>query len=73
MDNLPAWVHDAFDNVEVLVADEADDNLEPDGQGLLGLYVGTPLPERGVEYAGRMNRRRGYRSGTRPTLTRFCC
>ncbi len=54
MDSLPAWVHDAFDNVEILVADEADEDLDPDGQGLLGLYVGTPLPERGVEYAGEL-------------------
>ena len=54
MDRLPAWVHDALDNLEVLVVDEADANLDPDGEGLLGLYVGTPLPERGVDYAGEL-------------------
>jgi predicted Zn-dependent protease with MMP-like domain len=54
MDRLPDWVHDALDNIQVLVLDEADDDLDPDGEGLLGLYVGTPLPERGVEYAGEL-------------------
>jgi predicted Zn-dependent protease with MMP-like domain len=54
MDRLPGWVHDALDNIQVLVLDEPDDDLDPEGEGLLGLYVGTPLPERGVEYAGEL-------------------
>lgn len=54
MDGLPGWVHDALDNIEVLVADEADEDLDPDGQDLLGLYVGLPLPERGIDYAGEL-------------------
>ncbi|MDH4072586.1 MAG: metallopeptidase family protein [Gammaproteobacteria bacterium] len=54
MDSLPGWVHEALDNIEVLVVDEADDELDPDGEGLLGLYVGLPLPERGVDYAGEL-------------------
>ena len=54
MDSLPGWVHDALDNVEVLVVDEADEYLDPDGEGLLGLYVGLPLPERGIDYAGEL-------------------
>ena len=54
MDRLPPWVHDALDNVEVLVLDEADGDLDPRGEGLLGLYLGTPLPERGVDYAGEL-------------------
>lgn len=54
MDRLPDWVHGALDNIQVLVLDEADADLDPDGEGLLGLYVGTPLPERGVEYAGEL-------------------
>jgi predicted Zn-dependent protease with MMP-like domain len=54
MDRLPDWVHDALDNIQVMVQEEADDELDPDGEGLLGLYVGTPLPERGVEYAGEL-------------------
>lgn len=51
---LPDWVHDALDNIEVLVVDEAGEELDPDGQGLLGLYVGLPLAERGVDYAGEL-------------------
>jgi len=54
MDRLPGWVHDALDNVRVLVLDEPDAELDPDGEGLLGLYIGTPLPERGVDYAGEL-------------------
>jgi predicted Zn-dependent protease with MMP-like domain len=48
MDGLPAWVREAMDNVEVIVEDRA-----PGGQpGLLGLYQGIPLTERGNHYAG---------------------
>ena len=54
MDDLPEWVHNALDNLEVLVLDDADETLDPDGEGLLGLYTGLPLPERGVEYAGEL-------------------
>ncbi|HSG65780.1 MAG TPA: metallopeptidase family protein [Gammaproteobacteria bacterium] len=54
MERLPDWVHDALDNIEVLVVDEADAELDPEGEGLLGLYVGLPLPERGAEYAGEL-------------------
>ena len=54
LDRLPAWVHDALDNLQVLVVDDADEDLEPQAQGLLGLYVGLPLPERGADYAGEL-------------------
>ncbi|MDZ7643844.1 MAG: metallopeptidase family protein [Woeseiaceae bacterium] len=54
IDRLPPWVHEAWNNLEVLVVDEADEALDPEGQGLLGLYVGLPLPDRGVEYAGEL-------------------
>ena len=54
MDDLPQWVRDAFDNLEVLVLDEPDAELDPDGEGLLGLYVGIPLPERSIDDAGRL-------------------
>lgn len=54
MDSLPQWVHDGLDNLEVLVLDEADEELDPEGEGLLGLYVSLPLPERGVDYAGEL-------------------
>ena len=54
MDILPAWVHDALDNIVVQVHDEPNEDLDPDGDGLLGFCIGTPLPERGTDYAGEL-------------------
>jgi predicted Zn-dependent protease with MMP-like domain len=54
MDSLPEWVHRALDNLEVLVLDAAGEDLDPGDEGLLGLYVGTPLTERGQDYAGEL-------------------
>ena len=54
IDGLPGWVHEGLDNVEVLVVDEPDEKLDPERRGLLGLYVGVPLPERGSDYAGEL-------------------
>lgn len=54
MGDLPEWVHGALDNLEVLVVDAPDDEMDPEGEGLLGLYLGLPLPERGAEYAGEL-------------------
>ena len=46
IDALPDWVHDAMDNVSVLIED-----APPRGQpGLLGLYHGVPLSRRGGNY-----------------------
>ena len=52
--SLPDWVHDALDNIDLFVEDEADPEFDPDGEGLLGLYVGTPLPERDAVHAGEL-------------------
>lgn len=54
IDALPAWVHDALENIEILVVEEPDEELGPEAQDLLGLYTGVPLPERGVDYAGEL-------------------
>lgn len=54
MDGLPEWVRNALDNIEVLVIDDPDEDQDPEGQGLLGLYTGLPLTERGVDYAGEL-------------------
>ena len=54
LQSLPGWVHDALENIDVLVLDEPDDDMDPEGEGMLGLYVGLPLPERGVDYAGEL-------------------
>ncbi len=51
---LPEWVHDALENIEFLVIDEPDEYLDPHGEGLLGLYTGVPLTERGSDYAGEL-------------------
>ena len=50
--SLPEWVRDALDNIDIFVLDEPDHEMDPEGHGLLGLYRGIPLPERGVNYAG---------------------
>ena len=54
MGRLPVWVHEGLHNIEILVVDEADEGLDPEGEGLLGLYLGVPLPERGADYAGEL-------------------
>jgi predicted Zn-dependent protease with MMP-like domain len=51
---LPEWVREALQNIEVLVLDEADAHLDPDGEGLLGLYTGVPLTEREANHAGEL-------------------
>jgi predicted Zn-dependent protease with MMP-like domain len=51
---LPQWARDAMDNIEILVSDEADSDVHPDGRDLLGLYIGTPLPQRDSDYAGEL-------------------
>lgn len=50
LDEIPDELARLIDNVVVLVEDEAPSD-EPD---LLGLYVGTPLTERGSFYAGML-------------------
>jgi hypothetical protein len=45
--SLPADLRAAMSNVEIVVEDEP-----PDGQRLLGLYRGVPLPRRSSTYSG---------------------
>ena len=52
LDRLPDWVHEALTNISIQVLDEPDEELDPDGQGLLGIYMGLPLPERDSNHAG---------------------
>lgn len=49
LDQLPAWIRDAMDNVAVLVEDRAPES-EPE---LLGLYEGIARTER-LDYAGAL-------------------
>ena len=46
LDELPGWVRERLENVEVVVEDEPG----PDQPPLLGLYEGVPLTERGAGY-----------------------
>ncbi len=49
-DQLPPWIRERLDNVDVLVED-----APPPGQPtLLGLYEGVPLTERGMSYSGML-------------------
>jgi predicted Zn-dependent protease with MMP-like domain len=48
LDELPPWVLERMDNVEVIV----EDAPPPGRRNLLGLYEGVPLTNRGAGYAG---------------------
>jgi predicted Zn-dependent protease with MMP-like domain len=49
LDGLPSEIAGALENVAVVVEDE-----HPEDPDLFGLYEGTPLPDRGSWYAGRL-------------------
>ena len=50
MDGLPDWFHERLDNIQVFIEDHP-----PDGEpGLMGLYEGVPLTERGNDYTWAM-------------------
>ncbi len=54
MDDLPDWVIQRIHNLEVLIEEVPTADQDPEGLGLLGLYEGLSLPERGADYAGVM-------------------
>lgn len=54
LDQLPDWVHEALEHVQVVVRDSPVPELGEKGEGLLGLYVGVPLTERSVEDVGEL-------------------
>jgi predicted Zn-dependent protease with MMP-like domain len=54
VNGLPPWVHEAFDNIDLLVEDAATADQHPDSDGLLGLYLGVPLPERDANHSGEL-------------------
>ena len=59
LSSLPADLRAAMSNVEIVVEDEP-----PDGQPLLGLYRGVPLPRRSSTYSGATRIVYAARSGT---------
>ncbi len=52
LDELPAWVVDAVDNLHVVVEDWPTPEQDPEGEGILGIYEGVSLAERGLDYFG---------------------
>ena len=52
IDELPEWVHDEVDNLIVVVEDEPTAEQDPTGQGILVIYEGISLADRGMDYFG---------------------
>lgn len=53
LEELPDWVHEQVDNLIVVVEDWPTAEQDPDDNGLLGIYEGVSLAERG-DYWGAM-------------------
>jgi len=51
--DLPDWVHEQVDNLIVVVEDDPTPEQDPTGDGILGIYDGVSLAERGVDYFGQ--------------------
>ena len=49
---LPEWVVERIDNLVVVIEDRPTHDQDPEGQGLLGLYDGVSLADRGIDYFG---------------------
>jgi predicted Zn-dependent protease with MMP-like domain len=54
LEELPAWVTERIDNLMVVVEDRPTAEQDPTGEGLLGLYEGVSLADRGIDYFGVM-------------------
>lgn len=52
LEGLPAWVHEEVDNLVVVTEDWPTREQDPDRSGLLGIYEGVSLAERGTDYYG---------------------
>jgi predicted Zn-dependent protease with MMP-like domain len=52
LDSLPEWVLERIDNLHVVVEEWPSRDQDPEGHGLLGIYEGVSLLERGVDYSG---------------------
>ncbi len=49
---LPDWVVERVDNLVVVVEDWPTPEQDPTGEGILGVYEGVSLAERGFDYFG---------------------
>lgn len=54
LDEIPEPIAAQLDNLTVVVEEEPSRRQDPDGDGLLGLYEGVSLAERGIDYFGVM-------------------
>lgn len=54
LEEIPAEFLDRIDNLVVVVEDRPSAQQDPHGDGLLGLYEGISLAERGIDYSGFM-------------------
>lgn len=54
LETLPRWVLDAVENLHVVVEDWPSPEQDPEGTGLLGVYEGMSLLDRGIDYSGLM-------------------
>ena len=52
LEELPSWVVERIDNLQVVVEDWPTRDQDPDDAGLLGVYEGVSLAERGFDYFG---------------------
>lgn len=52
VEELPSWVTDQMDNVSIIVESRPTRSQDPSAQGILGIYEGVPLSERGFDYFG---------------------
>jgi predicted Zn-dependent protease with MMP-like domain len=52
LESLPDWVVERVDNLHVVVEDWPTRDQDPEGSGLLGIYEGVSLLDRGVDYTG---------------------
>jgi len=54
LEELPDWVLDVVDNLHVVVEDWPTREQDPDDDGILGIYEGISLLERGDFYSGAL-------------------
>ena len=54
LEDLPAWVLQRVDNLHVVVEDWPSREQDPQDEGILGIYEGVSLLERGDWYSGAL-------------------
>lgn len=54
LEDLPEWVLEAVDNLHVVVEDWPTRQQDPSEEGILGIYEGVSLLDRGDWYSGAL-------------------